>query len=745
VKRSMDNSGGELQDLPFAEDFEKEVAIIGGGMGGCMSAWVLAKAGWKVTILESASDLLLRSANQTPARMGLGFHYADEKTAEKYLRATINFMREFPGFLIGQNEPQSHYLKHGRYYISKDSQHPPDEIMKTYYGLKELYVKLVNEDPKNAVFGDPDLFFRVLYVDEYSDVVEASRVVKGIETCECLLNWPKFRSLFIEKLREHPNIKILLNTTVIEPKRSTDARFSLLCLTQDTRQSKKETSLLITPYVVNCSWQNSEWLDVQMGLKSEDNLNRSNRVKVLAKVKLLESSNMHSSFFLTGPHCMVSNMGDGTALMSYAPITNIQTFKDLKLPEPWAHLIDSKCVARDMVTVMPDILKHLQGQSVHLPIRLQTYLRETNRGEWDINKLLLYYYGSRIQEGVAQYIPKIKNSELIEVRFGIVKTRGDVDITNKNSAFHKRDYSGIEVLQCGWITNDLMKLLYGLDNAKEILGLLNHHYESDKQIVSYAKMCSGMAKEAFWAARDCSRRIFGRLEIPKMMLLTRTESSNIPSETEPNNLDVRQTNSKSTAYVSVPALRSQGMIWSQEYGCYDGSGPAGPSDNHGNNPNGLFSSAFLRPKSCPAIPASTGTGYSETPLDPGVHTLPNNASRDETINSLRLGSSAEPTSIYDTLKHRKVCSPKIRGYHEYLNQAGPNYNHGNNKPQGQFFSISERPKSCPVISPALEFFSPAPATEIFSSAPATEIFSPAPATEIFSPVPASGIFDHGPP
>jgi hypothetical protein len=81
-------------------------------------------------------------------------------------------------------------------------------------------------------------------------------------------------------------------------------------------------------------------------------------------------------------------------------------------------------------------------------------------------------YGQEIIDGVTEYIPWIKDAKLLSVIPGIVKSRGAVDINDKDSPFHKRDYSGVEEQQLGWIDNAAMKLFYCLGNAKEVLEIM---------------------------------------------------------------------------------------------------------------------------------------------------------------------------------------------------------------------------------------------------------------------------------
>ena len=90
----------------------REVTVIGGGAGGCGSALALAECGWKVSLYEK-NTLLSGTSGRTPGRLGLGFHYMDLQTSEMLLRATVRFVKTFPGFRIGETLPWSDSLRHG--------------------------------------------------------------------------------------------------------------------------------------------------------------------------------------------------------------------------------------------------------------------------------------------------------------------------------------------------------------------------------------------------------------------------------------------------------------------------------------------------------------------------------------------------------------------------------------------------------------------------------------------------------
>ena len=61
---------------------------------------------------------------------------------------------------------------------------------------------------------------------------------------------------------------------------------------------------------------------------------------------------------------------------------------------------------------------------------------------------------------------------MIGAKFGIVKNKGDVNIYSEKSILHQRRESGVEMQTIGWIDNAAMKLLYFLENAKEVSELV---------------------------------------------------------------------------------------------------------------------------------------------------------------------------------------------------------------------------------------------------------------------------------
>ena len=410
------------------------VVVIGAGAAGISAALELARRNYKVTLFEK-DTLGSGSSGRNPARMGHGFHYVDKETAKIYLGASIQVQRAHPHYLVGKELPFEHPLRHGRYFITKNSDNPPDVILGTYTAIQQEYSRLVAEDRQNEVFGPPEKFFRILNPAEYEGVVNPDIVEFGVETAEHLFDWQAFIKDIKAKIVANENIQLCENAEVTQIERGEldKPRFVLHIKHKTTDATEKET--LEADYIVNSTWQNIENLNSNLGITMIPGA-RTNRLKSLLIVKLPESLlNANSMFFCMGQHCMFSNIGNGYGMMTFANVTNMETSTGLKLTEFANRLLEGGATQEEKDTVSRAMLK-----------------------------------------GVANYIPEMANAEIIDVKFGIVQTAGTLsleDLKDPSSSFHKRDYDGIREEQVGLISNPCMKLFYFERNGNTVADCLD--------------------------------------------------------------------------------------------------------------------------------------------------------------------------------------------------------------------------------------------------------------------------------
>ena len=457
----------------------EEFVILGGGIAGVSAALELADKGHKVTIIERFDELLSGSSDDTPCRLGLGFHYIDIETAKKYLRSTIKVLRQYPKYVVGHNLPLTHPYRRGRYFVVNDTQFQLGKVLGLHDALKEEYATLINEDSANRVLGDPEYFSTILPLDKYQATVNAQRVVAALETAEQTLDWPKLKKHLIEKVDHHPNITVSRDTTVLGFTAGKNSRYDITVTpTRNPKESSVIEKVIQANFVVNSTWENIEKLNLTAGHPMQPN-SRTNRTKVMIEIELpsnfamsptatlpetkdfpnsdkqptvtnsTSSSSSHSTgnepktalshamFFCFGAHAAFTPIGKNKAFISYEPVTNVKDNNG----------IEQQTTGYEVSEFSKRLLA---GQAT-----------DEEKEE----------YGQKVLAGIIQYIPGLAGSKVVGARFGNVRTAGTVDISDPNSPHHKRDKDCIETLEVGTIINPSMKLLYFIEGAKKLLEL----------------------------------------------------------------------------------------------------------------------------------------------------------------------------------------------------------------------------------------------------------------------------------
>ena len=415
----------------------RTVLVIGGGAAGCASALALAKSGWQVHLFEKHT-LFSGTSSKTAGRLGLGFHYIDLQTAVMLLQATIRFTKTFPGFRLGETLPWPHHLRHGRYFITKNSVASPAKILFVYESLKNIYEKMVKEDPSNMVFGPPEGFYRILEPKEYENDVDVNKIALGVETAEHLLDWKKYEKHVVRLVKSHENIFLHEHTELVDVKRAeSDKQYRFIL----NFKCAKKMETICCDYVVNSTWHEIEKLNDLAGFP-QHSVSRTNRLKALLHVRLPNSMiDCHSMFFCIGPFCMLSNLGDGTAYITYAPVTNVSMSTEVTISKEMSRLLSQGPSEQEFCMISQGILR-----------------------------------------GATSFIPGLENAEAISINFGIVQTHGSVDLQDVNSAVHKRAYFGVRSEGDGWISNPCMKLLYMLENGDIVADMLDEQFYQDSRL-----------------------------------------------------------------------------------------------------------------------------------------------------------------------------------------------------------------------------------------------------------------------
>lgn len=172
--RKIERKG--VQSVPDTEKglIPEDIMVVGGGIAGLISAIRLKQAGYrKVEVIETGEDVFSgTSAVINEAHSGAEYPF-DEQSGRDCMRSLVGMVRLLP---------REVFINKGvtMFFVSeKNKEMLPIMRNHVFNTLKDEYLRLIKEDPKNEVLGDPEKVFRELDPSEYTNV---SGVVAGFIT-----------------------------------------------------------------------------------------------------------------------------------------------------------------------------------------------------------------------------------------------------------------------------------------------------------------------------------------------------------------------------------------------------------------------------------------------------------------------------------------------------------------------------------------------------------------------------------
>jgi hypothetical protein len=136
-----------------------QILVIGGGLFGCCAAIELARAGFKVDLIDRSNDIMLHASRVNHNRIHLGYHYLRSiETAEQSIEGLLSFLFNY-GHAV-ENQFPNYYA------IAKEgSRTTPDEFLnfcsKVGIGYDYEYPQehLLDKTSLNACFKVPEPVF----------------------------------------------------------------------------------------------------------------------------------------------------------------------------------------------------------------------------------------------------------------------------------------------------------------------------------------------------------------------------------------------------------------------------------------------------------------------------------------------------------------------------------------------------------------------------------------------------------
>lgn len=128
-----------------------QIAVIGGGIGGCLSALQMAQSGHRVTIYEAEEDICML-ASKIPAHLyggGPGYCHLPAEERDGIFRSSLEFAKLLP---------QAMNARPTVFAFRTNDKRTAAQLVDAAERQAGLYREMVRQDPSNAVFGPPDSY-----------------------------------------------------------------------------------------------------------------------------------------------------------------------------------------------------------------------------------------------------------------------------------------------------------------------------------------------------------------------------------------------------------------------------------------------------------------------------------------------------------------------------------------------------------------------------------------------------------
>jgi glycine/D-amino acid oxidase-like deaminating enzyme len=301
-----------------------EVAVIGSGIAGSMSAYELAQEGFDVTILEESANVFDgTSSHAIQAHLG-GFYSGSPETARECLDSAIKLKKEMP---FAFNNRKALFL------VSNDSEISYEDYLTFYENQSQYYA---NRSRSDYVFGSPKNFYRPLQGEEYGF---AKNIEGGVASEEPGFDMERIRSKILRELGKM-GVKLATSSSV----KGVDVRGEKFALRVEQKGKSHEK---IFDQVVNAGGYKARLLDHQLGDETEYNL----YLKAWNIVKADPSQQIPPLFIVRGDFIHYSPIG-ANGLASIVDARNDGSYIDAmkydrrkpSLPREWIKILESGVV-----------------------------------------------------------------------------------------------------------------------------------------------------------------------------------------------------------------------------------------------------------------------------------------------------------------------------------------------------------------------------------------------------------------
>ena len=174
----------------------RKIAVVGGGIFGCTTAWKLAKEGYDVTLYEKNNDIISQASYVNQYRLHRGYHYPRSKdTAIQSQWGEYGFLQEYGKAIV--NGDVKHYYAIAKEDSKVSSKQYVEFLNDLHLEYKKDKLNIIDKDSVSLVVKvkellfDPDKLKRICWnkLNEYNvDVMLDTEYISSSETYNYVIN-----------------------------------------------------------------------------------------------------------------------------------------------------------------------------------------------------------------------------------------------------------------------------------------------------------------------------------------------------------------------------------------------------------------------------------------------------------------------------------------------------------------------------------------------------------------------------
>ncbi len=396
-----------------------DIAVLGAGITGSCLALELAGRGYRVDLIDKASDVMLGASGHNEGKLHLGFVYAKDpgkRTHQQLIAGSLAFPYII-NKLTGSDPSGSCPTNPFHYYVPRDSQLGIDDVARHFEAVEQMVLRRFSENNAQYCGQTPQSLFRRNSAEHHRELFSERTTLGSFATQERAVPVKLVAELLRRAIASSSNIN-LMTDTLVESVETVDAnRLTLNLSRTDDRITRQY------PAVVNCLWEDRTRLDRMLGVEDPGPWIYRFKANVWLTRKALASSAIPSATGVLGPYGDVVNHGDGDFYISWYPLCRVaqQIDGDGRDIIATVHPNKAQKILRSLVKPFPGLASGMASM-VHRKFIKQSI------GE------------------MSRYIPAVaellKTPGTVRVGGGVIVARGSSDIDDHQSGLHARSEIG---------------------------------------------------------------------------------------------------------------------------------------------------------------------------------------------------------------------------------------------------------------------------------------------------------------